>query len=96
MLFQRHGIVEDNLEELFQLQRSGQLAAAASLHRGGAMLTDLHQANMPPSPSKHGRGDSPLMLAAGPAGAENKQQGYDYAGANGNAAFLTGVEDLFS
>jgi hypothetical protein len=82
ILFQRHGIVEDNLEELFQLQRSGQLAAAASLHRG-AVLTDLM------SSTKPGRGESPLQLMnTSQSAAEGKQQGQ-----GGSEAFLTGVHD---
>lgn len=81
VLFQRHGIVEDNLDDLFQLQRSGQLAAAASLHRG-TMLTDL-QASL----SNTKRGDSPALMNASPTVAESKQRDL------GGGPFLTGVDD---
>jgi hypothetical protein len=81
---------EDNLDELFQLQRSGQLAAAASLHRGGTMMTDLQAL----APARPGRADSPALMNAGDGRLQLQDQGSGgYPVSNGGAgAFLTGVD----
>lgn len=87
VLFERHAVAEDNLEELFQLQRSGQLAAAASLHRG-TMMSEMQTGVS--SPHRPGRGESPALMNA-PANADGRQQPPQGQG-GGGAAFLTGVD----
>jgi WD40 repeat protein len=88
VLFQKQGIVEESLDELFQLQRSGQLAAAGSLHRGGFM-PDLQLSVA--SPTRAGRVDSPSSANPTLAIVDARQQSTDQ-GAGGGAAFLTGVD----
>jgi len=84
--FERYNVLEENLEELFQLQRSGKLAAAAVAHRG-TVLAEMH------SPSPGGR----MMRAGSPTGALAVSPGADAgssksAGGGGGLAFLTAVD----
>jgi len=97
VLFQRHGIVDESLDELFQLQRSGQLAAAASLHRGAYQALPDLQTSLTSSPTKAGRADSPALMNATPATADGRPQLMDQSGYPGGSggtgvAFLTGMD----
>jgi WD40 repeat protein/Ca2+-binding EF-hand superfamily protein len=86
VLFSRHGIVEESLDNLFQLQRNGQLAAAASVHRGTYAISDYHGA----SPTNRARADSPALANTSPSNADGRPQLLDQGG--GGTAFLTGVD----
>mmetsp|Transcript_13671 Transcript_13671/g.21538 ORF Transcript_13671/g.21538 Transcript_13671/m.21538 type:complete len:1188 (-) Transcript_13671:92-3655(-) len=82
-LCESRGIGEENLEELFQLQRNGQLAAAASQHRG-TYASELHML------VKGGRADSPRIPLALGNGRQAGMSSMEQSGSGG--VFLTGYD----